>query len=1004
MGDRPLYRDGHHRVFFLYDHKKHKEEDDPKDAILYFYPPSVDTGEQIALVGGLVGMIDFCSEVLCDTPMLMSLTNTKFAILKTGAFILGLSDDMMTPSHVVTEQLQFLWNTFCLFQGSLDAVKQRSGVDGFHRELNHIWNSYFSLCESFSDELSQAFCIIPYRELSVTLSSVFIHASHILQRAQCQAGVLGGVVLNKNRILCTQLDSDVTRRLLVLMPQEQNFPCKEIKPGFDLPAGVRLLCVYLFPEELESLGPRKKLKKTVQKQGDQDSNNTLNNGSRANHKSKTENGSTGPNYPKLSLSVTEDTSDTFCDTVDELVTEKSAVTDTSASAPQSADAQSSHSEPGAEANRSENVEDVSLAPGSESLSASTSLVPTDTYSPGTKNEGAGVVHGSSSPQLSVTEKDGTETVSAKVSLDLVRGTAEENIVSQTNGAASSKGDGVSETIGAACNESDALSENMSVESDDAVEAVCDDSGVSVQAICNDKDVPVDHGEVRASPSLAGDTSTAEDGGSACISSLQKVDVSEETTHDEEAVDGNSHVTDSDNSKIMKGSDKIICADVKSADSDSACRENTALVTNGPLSSGDDDIEGLQGMDTRRRKNKIIPNPLVLSKGAAQSESDLTVSDNTCDVTRTLHIVETGKDDSAVQHSTEGSQTEASFSTAEDGSADTGVNLDGSATASAVSLCDERTPPSAAADGTSVVHFGSRPSTLTGQESEITAASSSEADVSLLDDGRDGASSVLTISDDLLSPGKERLSFEAILQQASESSGSSGLNQVPKYSTEPSSSDIALSSESHFTPGFSVTVSSDSAGRSQEVNSRSTTKDEAEKVQDYGGRKPALLYVQGHMDTLMVLVMDDVEHAKRNTMNALWRSSLANLAELDYAVGDVNGMDTEDRKDSHYLYLRYNTSSQSVEGTAVQPVTSLANDLVLSSILMHDSFRSKPALQDIMCRTHTTCCYGHKTVSSETFFQVASSRNGGFPDSSDIAFSLDQVADRRLYSDHNAALL
>ena len=34
-------RDSHERVFFIYDHRKHGEEADPKDAILFFYPPSV---------------------------------------------------------------------------------------------------------------------------------------------------------------------------------------------------------------------------------------------------------------------------------------------------------------------------------------------------------------------------------------------------------------------------------------------------------------------------------------------------------------------------------------------------------------------------------------------------------------------------------------------------------------------------------------------------------------------------------------------------------------------------------------------------------------------------------------------------------------------------------------------------------------------------------------------------------------------------------------------------
>ncbi|KAL8569029.1 hypothetical protein ACOMHN_048277 [Nucella lapillus] len=88
MGTRTLTRGSQERVFFVYDHQKHGEEADPKDAILFFYPPSVDVREQIALVGGLIGTVDFCQEVLQHTPSLITLTSCKFALLKAGPFIL----------------------------------------------------------------------------------------------------------------------------------------------------------------------------------------------------------------------------------------------------------------------------------------------------------------------------------------------------------------------------------------------------------------------------------------------------------------------------------------------------------------------------------------------------------------------------------------------------------------------------------------------------------------------------------------------------------------------------------------------------------------------------------------------------------------------------------------------------------------------------------------------------------------------------------------------------
>lgn len=49
----------------------------------------VNVEEQISLVGGLIGLVNFCTEVLQQgTPSVVSLTTCKFAVLATGTFIL----------------------------------------------------------------------------------------------------------------------------------------------------------------------------------------------------------------------------------------------------------------------------------------------------------------------------------------------------------------------------------------------------------------------------------------------------------------------------------------------------------------------------------------------------------------------------------------------------------------------------------------------------------------------------------------------------------------------------------------------------------------------------------------------------------------------------------------------------------------------------------------------------------------------------------------------------
>ena len=86
----------------------------------------------------------------------------------------------------------------------------------------------------------------------------------------------------------------------------------------------------------------------------------------------------------------------------------------------------------------------------------------------------------------------------------------------------------------------------------------------------------------------------------------------------------------------------------------------------------------------------------------------------------------------------------------------------------------------------------------------------------------------------------------------------------RYSAEPSSSDLAHSTENSST--FSSTPSSTL------LSSPSTGATGPGQGPDMGleGRKQVLLYLQGHMDTLLVLLLEDLSHATKETVNILVR--------------------------------------------------------------------------------------------------------------------------------------
>ncbi|XP_070204639.1 serine-rich adhesin for platelets-like [Littorina saxatilis] len=1000
------HRDSHERAFFLYDHQKHGEEADPKDAILYFYPPAVDIEEQIALVGGIIGTVDFCMDVLGYTPSVVSLTTCRFALLKTGPFILGLSSELQAPEQYVTQHLQFLWNTFCLYQGSLLAVRQRTGIDGFTLELNRIWNSYFSLCQSFSDQLSQAFGVIPYRDLSLAQSHVFLEASHILQRAENCTGVIGGALFNRNRVLCTQLSSELTRRLLVLMPSEKNFPCIEVKPAFELPGGVRLLSAFVTAEELSALGPRKRGKSGERRTHIQDTELKTSPSSSFSPSAP----SSPPQQPQLQHQQQQQPQSARPSYGLSAVVESAEIRDEG---------------------EGEEFQDSEAAESAfESLEPESGLPMTD--QPDERTNDGWVKEESQSASETMTSvsdasnggaSDKPATKSDKIVTDTVLtekiDTDPKNLSSdkQTDWQQERTETSIDETAvlhdkdeDGSCKDGDVKQKNRNSGDFSSAEDGAPDSERTGQ-ISTDKRTD---GDINSSPAVepSGDEDSYSQEGcenreSACASrsevsqNLSDLESGKSSKEGEEANAAARTVTDNVSAgRFGNPTDSVLDADGGEEASLRAHRRSASSEAGASRHSEDDGNSHLvadEDCADSYTSNRDSLTETSSSSVVASHDDSLTSPGSVASSPTNLPLdispsTPTGDDDYLLPDFNQSL-----------GSPQTQVVHFDSLTKS-IELSQDDSVNQRTKEGGNV-HQGNADSSARRQTSEETSSVPLDRELQL-DFIRSGASSVLTISDEMMSPNKERLNFETTLQNSGSSGSGSATQTQPfvplellrEYSTEPSSSDIARSLENVSALSSSSTLlSSPSAGPSVRGSS----------VDDVGleGRKEVLLYVQGHMDTLLVLLLDDLSQATKDNVNILWKSSLAKLAELDYAVSDTTGNRADDSASGRsYLYLKYDSSSQAMQGTAKTAVTSLANELVSSSIQLHDTFCRMPASSDILCRTHTTCCYGHKTMTSETFFQVQATKGGGYPDPQNIAFSLDQFADRKLYTDHSTALL
>lgn len=72
------------QIVFIYDTLcVRKEEDDPKDAILYFHPDCIPEERRIAICGQLMGITHFLVDTF-SAPKILTLDNGKFAMRKFG--------------------------------------------------------------------------------------------------------------------------------------------------------------------------------------------------------------------------------------------------------------------------------------------------------------------------------------------------------------------------------------------------------------------------------------------------------------------------------------------------------------------------------------------------------------------------------------------------------------------------------------------------------------------------------------------------------------------------------------------------------------------------------------------------------------------------------------------------------------------------------------------------------------------------------------------------------
>ncbi|XP_052802274.1 uncharacterized protein LOC128232640 isoform X2 [Mya arenaria] len=244
-------------VFFIYDHNMlKKEEDDLKDAIIYFQPENWSADDQVKLCCQLMGLTEYLQETISrSSPRVFKFQRDKYGIKTAGAYSLVLQGGKFLPDSVLLAKLDALYEAFVTFHGSIDSLKLRwKGSQGeFVTELGRVWKTLLEVtgaCQGYS--ISQTFQGLPYTELPRAGSQLFLQASQILQSSQRRPYVLAGVILYKNSVLNTQLPPKLTKHLTYLRNKMPHIT-KDI--DYELPRGCKIVTIFLKDKDYHDICP-----------------------------------------------------------------------------------------------------------------------------------------------------------------------------------------------------------------------------------------------------------------------------------------------------------------------------------------------------------------------------------------------------------------------------------------------------------------------------------------------------------------------------------------------------------------------------------------------------------------------------------------------------------------------------------------------------------------------------------------------------------------------------
>uniref|UniRef100_A0A6B2E9N5 CCZ1/INTU/HSP4 first Longin domain-containing protein n=1 Tax=Phlebotomus kandelakii TaxID=1109342 RepID=A0A6B2E9N5_9DIPT len=163
-----------------------------------------------------------------------------------------------------------------------------------------------------------------------------------------------------------------------------------------------------------------------------------------------------------------------------------------------------------------------------------------------------------------------------------------------------------------------------------------------------------------------------------------------------------------------------------------------------------------------------------------------------------------------------------------------------------------------------------------------------------------------------------------------------------------------------------------------------------------------LFICGHQNMTMVLLMEENSAQKHEIVHAMWEICISRLTKIENSLHKILNVNVDglvDKSDANYSFIYFDPKWDIIHRGGPWTAEEL---LILED--MHTDFKINPSFTETIIRCEDAIVYGYQCGDTQIFYKQPVHSHKGLPPPADAMGNVSLIAKRRLERDHSIILL